>query len=153
MDKNITREQLADRGNEWMHQQFVTGQQHFKKIFSEVSTQDYLTLLLLNSNHGLNESKVYLKEIASDQELPMSDVSKMVQNLQERGFVYWNHDAQGSFITFSERGADAMKLQQEKVTDLMMKAVEAYGYDKFCQLLLMRHEFNEILEKILSEEN
>ncbi len=33
---NVSREQLAQAGNEWLKLQFITGAEHFKKIFSEV---------------------------------------------------------------------------------------------------------------------
>ena len=44
--KEITREQLIEMGNDWLKMQFVTGEEHFSKLFSEISTYDYIALLL-----------------------------------------------------------------------------------------------------------
>lgn len=150
MNDSISKKQLAEIGNEWMHLQFVTGQEYFSKIFSEVSSTDYLTLLLLNRKHGLSDGSVYLKEIAADQEVPMSKVSQRVQKLQEKGLVYWDHDEEGTYITISESGEAAMMRQQEKVTELMSRTVEQFGYDRFRELITMRHELNGVIGRILS---
>lgn len=148
---DISREQLAQAGNEWLQLQFVTGIEHFKKIFSEVSTLDYLTLLLLRKNHGIHKGKAYLKEIAESQEMSISKVSRRVQKLHEAGYVEWKHDDAGTYITISKRGEKAMKLQEEKVADLMSKTIEVYGYEEFVTMIEMRKKLHIVMDGILEQ--
>lgn len=149
---NISKEQLVQAGNEWLQLQFITGVEHFKKIFSKVSTQDYLTLLLLRKDHGINDGKVYLKDIANNQEIPINEVSKQVQRLQDAGFVNWKHDSSGTYITLSKRGDETMKVQEEKIADLMSKTIEIYGYEQFLQMIEMRKKLHAVMDSILEKE-
>ena len=144
--KEITREQLIEMGNDWLKMQFVTGEEHFSKLFSEISTYDYIALLLLQRRMGLGDDRIYLKEISEELDMPMAKVSKIVQRMQNRGFVYWTHDASdrpGTFITLSEIGRDALKNQEEKIAVFFENAIIKYGAEDFIKLMELRKRFND----------
>ena len=150
MSKNeVTRQQLIDLGFEWFKLQLKSGKDVFPHLFKEVSINDYLTLHLLSEHLLVNESKVYLKEIAEQMDLPMKKVSPMVQLMQDRGLVTWKHDRQGTYITISEDGKTAMEKQQNYLTDFIEKCASRYGYEKLLTLIKYRNEFNEIMEKVI----
>ena len=152
--KEITREQLIEMGNDWLKMQFVTGEEHFSKLFSEISTYDYIALLLLQRRMGLGDDRIYLKEISEELDMPMAKVSKIVQRMQNRGFVYWTHDASdrpGTFITLSEIGRDALKNQEEKIAVFFENAIIKYGAEDFIKLMELRKRFNDTVEEVLSE--
>ena len=152
--KEITREQLIEMGNDWLKMQFVTGEEHFSKLFSEISTYDYIALLLLQRRMGLGDDRIYLKEISEELDMPMAKVSKIVQRMQNRGFVYWTHDASdrpGTFITLSEIGRDALKNQEEKIAVFFENAIIKYGAEDFIKLMELRKRFNDTMEEVLSE--
>ena len=152
--KEITREQLIEMGNDWLKMQFVTGEAHFSKLFSEISTYDYIALLLLQRRMGLGDDRIYLKEISEELDMPIAKVSKIVQRMQNRGFVYWTHDASdrpGTFITLSEIGRDALKNQEEKIAVFFENAIIKYGAEDFIKLMELRKRFNDTMEEVLSE--
>ena len=152
--KEITREQLIEMGNDWLKMQFVTGEEHFSKLFSEISTYDYIALLLLQRRMGLGDDRIYLKEISEELDMPMAKVSKIVQRMQNRGFVYWTHDASdspGTFITLSEIGREALKNQEEKIAVFFENAITKYGAEDFIKLMELRKRFNDTMEEVLSE--
>ena len=152
--KEITREQLIEMGNDWLKMQFVTGEEHFSKLFSEISTYDYIALLLLQRRMGLGDDRIYIKEISEELDMPMAKVSKIVQRMQNRGFVYWTHDASdrpGTFITLSEIGRDALKNQEEKIAVFFENAIIKYGAEDFIKLMELRKRFNDTMEEVLSE--
>ena len=152
--KEITREQLIEMGNDWLKMQFVTGEEHFSKLFSEISTYDYIALLLLQRRMGLGDDRIYLKEISEELDMPIAKVSKIVQRMQNRGFVYWTHDASdrpGTFITLSEIGRDALKNQEEKIAVFFENAIIKYGAEDFIKLMELRKRFNDTMEEVLSE--
>ena len=152
--KEITREQLIEMGNDWLKMQFVTGEEHFSKLFSEISTYDYIALLLLQRRMGLGDDRIYLKEISEELDMPMAKVSKIVQRMQNRGFVYWTHDASdrpGTFITLSEIGRDALKNQEEKIAVFFENGITKYAAEDFIKLMELRKRFNDTMEEVLSE--
>lgn len=152
--KEITREQLIEMGNDWLKMQFVTGEEHLSKLFSEISTYDYIALLLLQRRMGLGDDRIYLKEISEELDMPMAKVSKIVQRMQNRGFVYWTHDASdrpGTFITLSEIGREALKNQEEKIAVFFENAITKYGAEDFIKLMELRKRFNDTMEEVLSE--
>lgn len=151
MNNQIDRQSLVDAGNEWLKLQLKTGQEHLGKIFTEVSTNSYVTLLLLNSKLGLHESRVYLKEIAEELDTPMEEVSPRIGRLQDKGLVIWKHDENGTYITISQTGIELMQRQQEKLTDFMEEVVVNYGYDKFNKLIEYRMELNDLIDSLLDE--
>lgn len=85
--------------------------------------------------------------------MSMSKVSGRVQKLQEAGHVEWKHDEGGTYITISKRGEEAMKLQEEKVAELMSKTIEIYGYEKFITMIEMRKKLHDVMDSILEQEN
>ena len=152
--KEITREQLIEMGNDWLKMQFVTGEEHLSKLFSEISTYDYIALLLLQRRMGLGDDRIYLKEISEELDMPMARVSKIVQRMQNRGFVYWTHDSSdrpGTFITLSESGRKALKEQEEKIAVFFEKAITKYGAENFVELMDLRKRFNDTMEEVLDE--
>ena len=79
--------------------------------------------------------------------MPMAKVSKIVQRMQNRGFVYWTHDASdrpGTFITLSEIGRDALKNQEEKIAVFFENAIIKYGAEDFIKLMELRKRFNKM---------
>ncbi len=152
--KEITREQLIEMGNDWLRMQFVTGDEHFAKLFSEMATYDYIALLLLQRRMGLGDDRIYLKEICEELDMQMAQVSKIVQRMQNRGFVYWTHDASdrpGTFITLSESGRDTLERQEERIAVFFEKAITKYGADDFIKLMDLRKRFNDTMEEVLEE--
>lgn len=155
--EEITREQLAELGNQWMKMQFITREQHFARLFTEMPIFYYMTMVSLQNRLGMGKEKerLYLRQICEEMDLPITRVSKMVQGMQDKGYVYWNHDDSGrpgTYITISETGHEVMEKQQAKIADFFERAIRKYGYDRFEDLLRMRGDFNAVMDGILAEE-
>ena len=96
------------------------------------------------------ETKIYLKEICAELNLPMTRVSKMVQNLQNKGYVYWQHDedgSEGTYIYLSENGAEKMRLQQKILEEYFSRIVDRIGYEKVSQVLDMMERLENVMEE------
>jgi len=150
MNTDVTNEMITEAGNEWLRLQYLTNRDHLDNVFTEVSKETYLTLLLLSRKLGLHESKVYLKEISEEMDLPMRVVSTRVQKLQDKGLIYWEHDEGGTYITFSETGLAAVTKQQALLTDMMEKVITRYGYHEFIAFLNQRKALYEVMENVIN---
>lgn len=153
MNTDVTKEMISDAGNEWLMLQYKTNSNHLDNVFTEVSKETYLTLLLLSRKLGLHESKVYLKEISEEMGLAMRVVSTRVQKLQDKGLVYWDHDKSGTYITISERGLDAINKQQELLATMMESVITEYGYHEFRDFLEKRRTLYDVMENVINNMN
>ena len=116
MTDQLQQDDLMALGNRLMHLRYSIDSDHLGLVFSEITLPDYMILLRFARRMGIYklETKIYLKEICAELNLPMTRVSKMVQNLQNKGYVYWQHDedgSEGTYIYLSENGAEKMRLQ------------------------------------------
>lgn len=153
MTENLQQEELMDLGNRLMHLRYSMDSDHLGLVFSEITLPDYMILMKFARKMGVYklETKIYLKEICAELNLPMTRVSKMVQNLQGKGYVYWQHDedgSQGTYIYLSETGAEQMRRQQRILEDYFSHIVNRIGADKVSQVL----DLMERLENVMEEE-
>lgn len=152
MTEKLRQEELMDLGNRLMHLRYSMDSEHMGIIFSEISMPDYMILVMLSRKLGIHEpeAKVYLSEISTELNLPITRVSKLVQNLQEKGYVYWQHDEDGSrgtYIYLSETGGELIKNQQEILHKFVKQVIERMGYEKFVQVLELMHELETVMEE------
>lgn len=153
MTEKINTKELMDLVNRLIHLRYSMDSDHLKLIFSEISMRDYMILMMLVRKLGIHEpeAKVYLSEISTELDQPINQVSKLVQNLQNKGYVYWKHDDKGSsgtYIYLSETGSELMKKQQEILLRYFKNVIENMGYEKFVQVLELMFD----LEDAMSEE-
>ena len=151
--ESVRQEELMDVGNRLMHLRYSIDSDHLELVFSEITLPDYMILLRFARRLGIYklETKIYLKEICAEMNLPMTQVSRMVQNLQSKGYVYWQHDedgSEGTYIYLSETGAEKMRQQQKILEDYFSHIVKRIGHDKMIQVL----DLMEKLEGVMEEE-
>ena len=80
--------------------------------------------------------------------MTISQVSNAVKRLQNKGYIYWEHDGKGTYIRLSETGHRLMQEQQEILNDYLYNVVKRIGYIRFIQLV----ESIKSLEEIMDEE-
>ena len=151
--ESVRQEELMDVGNRLMHLRYSIDSDHLELVFSEITLPDYMILLRFARRLGIYklETKIYLKEICAEMNLPMTRVSRMVQNLQNKGYVYWQHDedgSEGTYIYLSETGAEKTRQQQKILEDYFSHIVKRIGHDKMIQVL----DLMEKLEGVMEEE-
>lgn len=152
MTDQLQQDDLMALGNRLMHLRYSIDSDHLGLVFSEIALPDYMILLRFARRMGIYklETKIYLKEICAELNLPMTRVSKMVQNLQNKGYVYWQHDedgSEGTYIYLSENGAEKMRLQQKILEEYFSRIVDRIGYEKVSQVLDMMERLENVMEE------
>lgn len=152
MAERLQQEEMMDLGNRLMHLRYSMDSDHLGLVFSEITLPDYMILLKFARQMGIYklETKIYLKEICGELNLPMTRVSRMVQNLQNKGYVYWQHDedgSEGTYIYLSETGAEQMKRQQKILEEYFSHIVERIGFDRFSQVLDLMDRLETVMEE------
>ena len=152
MTDQLQQDDLMALGNRLMHLRYSIDSDHLGLVFSEITLPDYMILLRFARRMGIYklETKIYLKEICAELNLPMTRVSKMVQNLQNKGYVYWQHDedgSEGTYIYLSENAAEKMRLQQKILEEYFSRIVDRIGYEKVSQVLDMMERLENVMEE------
>ncbi len=151
MEETRNEKDLLELGDRMIRLRYSMDSNPMNTIFQDIAVADYLILSNLSRRMGIHEAKVYLSDISKELEQPITRVSRLVQNLQNKGFVYWNHDSRGTYIYLSETGRTAMKKQQAILRELMGNVIETMGKEVFVALLDQMNELEAVIEKEASK--
>ncbi|MCC8018119.1 MAG: helix-turn-helix domain-containing protein [Lachnospiraceae bacterium] len=148
MADTLKKEELMVLANRMIRLRYSIDSNHMEKVFRDISIADYVVLMRLSRKMGIHEpeAKVYLSDISKELEIPINRVSQMVQNLQNKGYVYWEHDVQGTYIYLSEIGSEAMKKQQTILSKFIRNVIDRMGWEEFVHVLDEMNELELIIE-------
>ncbi|MCD8109891.1 MAG: hypothetical protein LUE14_07305 [Clostridiales bacterium] len=152
---------MLDLGDRIIKIRYSMDADHLSLVFRDISMADYMILAKLGHRMGFNnpETRVYLSEISKELDRPINRISQMVQNLQDKGYVYWEYDQEqrkGTYIYISETGREAMIRQQEILRKYYGNVVERLGQETVVQILDMMLQLETVMEeeaKKLSEDD
>ena len=84
------------------------------KVFSTIQRADYLVLYYIRQQAAQHPgSKVYLADLAAAMGLKVTELSKAVEKLQDKGFVAWKTDKEAG-RTYVELSSKAVELMAEE---------------------------------------
>ena len=93
------------------------------KVFSTIQRADYLVLYYIRQQAAQHPgSKVYLADLAAAMGLKVTELSKAVEKLQDKGFVAWKTDKEAGH-TYVELSSKAVELMAEE-HDFMKRCYE-----------------------------
>lgn len=102
---------------EWKHQPeewFFLHNFDLDKVFSTIQRADYLVLYCIKMQQAEHPGeKVYLSDLAAAMGLKVTELSKTMENLQDKGFVVWQTDREAG-RTYVELSAKAVELMAEE---------------------------------------
>ena len=111
---------------EWTHAQeewFFLHNFDVDKVFSTIQRADYLVLYYIRQQAAQHPgSKVYLADLAAAMGLKVTELSKAVEKLQDKGFVAWKTDKEAG-RTYVELSSKAVELMAEE-HDFMKRCYE-----------------------------
>ena len=84
------------------------------KVFSTIQRADYLVLYCIKMQQAEHPGeKVYLADLAAAMGLKVTELSKAMENLQDKGFVVWQTDREAG-RTYVELSSKAVELMAEE---------------------------------------
>ena len=121
------------------------------KVFSSVKRADYLFLYYIEhcSKSSRHESGAYLWELAEMMNMSITDISKAVTKLHDKGYVEWKTSAEKS-KTYVELAKTAHRLMEEE-RDYMKRCfdeIEAeIDTDELSAMIKTMRKVGEIIKK------
>lgn len=111
---------------EWTHapeEWFFLHNFDVDKVFSTIQRADHLVLYYIRQQAAQHPgSKVYLADLAAAMGLKVTELSKAVEKLQDKGFVAWKTDKEAG-RTYVELSSKAVELMAEE-HDFMKRCYE-----------------------------
>ena len=102
---------------EWKHQPeewFFLHNFDLDKVFNTIQRADYLVLYCIKMQQAEHPGeKVYLADLAAAMGLKVTELSKTMENLQDKGFVVWQTDREAG-RTYVELSSKAVELMAEE---------------------------------------
>lgn len=102
---------------EWKHQPeewFFLHNFDLDKVFSTIQRADYLVLYCIKMQQAEHPGeKVYLADLAAAMGLKVTELSKAMEKLQDKGYVVWQTDREAG-RTYVELSSKAVELMAEE---------------------------------------
>ena len=102
---------------EWKHQPeewFFLHNFDLDKVFSTIQRADYLVLYCIKMQQAEHPGgKVYLADLAAAMCLKVTELSKAMEKLQDKGYVVWKTDREAG-RTYVELSSKAVELMAEE---------------------------------------
>ena len=102
---------------EWKHQPeewFFLHNFNLDKVFSTIQRADYLVLYCIKMQQAEHPGeKVYLADLAAAMGLKVTELSKAMEKLQDKGYVVWQTDREAG-RTYVELSSKAVELMAEE---------------------------------------
>lgn len=163
-ERPMTRLEISDvnmLSHEITYQRYLMNKGNIKELFKKISIPEYIVLHSVAMESELSSiygGRTYLKELSEKMELTISQTSKMIGKLRDRGLLTWSHDGDGSegtYVTITESGKRLLNEQEEILRKYYGNVIDKFGREKLIQLLqlmkeletVMSGEFEELEEK------
>ena len=153
MADNTEKTDVVKLSNELTYQRHLFNREYRRDFFMKMSIPEYIALQYIDMEEKSNiySGRTYLKDLSDILQMTMREVSKMVEKLQDSGYVVWSHDGNGSegtYVTITEGGQSMLKNQEDTLKTYYGKVFEKFGRDNLIQLLQLMKQ----LETVMSSE-
>lgn len=145
---------LGELSHELAYHKYLLNNDHIRNFLSKLSIPEYLAMHMIKDTEqaaGCDSDRTYLKDIAERMHRTIRQTSVMVKALQERGFLLWSHDGDGSegtYVTITELGKEMLATEENAIREYYGRVIENYGRGNLMQLLQLMKQ----LEISMSEE-
>lgn len=120
-------------------------------VFNLIDRIDYLFLRYIRNvgNQEAEKKEVYLSELAEGLQLPMAEVSKEVNRLQDKGYVRWlmGEKRDRTYVEVTQTAVDLLERQKEHLKEIYQKIVEELGEEETMVMLRSMHRIAEIVKR------
>jgi DNA-binding MarR family transcriptional regulator len=138
------------------HKPYQNVQGNADKFFHKLVEEDSVAIWILFGEAGELDvhKKIYLEELASKWNLPISKVTALVRKMEDNGVVRWRHDGtgeDGTYIQITEKGIATAARLKKNTEQVYQEVMERFGKNRFIQLMGQMAELKEIVTDVINE--
>lgn len=146
---------IVELTNELIFQRYRMDHGKLRQYFEDLNIPEYIALHIIASaasDNALHAGKTYLQDIADKMQISMRRTSKLVGDLQDKGFVRWAHDGNGddgTYVVITDSGTTLMNDQEQQLKAYYGRVIETYGKDNMIQLLRLLAQLETVMNSEL----
>ena len=131
-------------------EEFFLEQISVEKIFALLERTDYF--LLYNIQHCATrshlENAVYLSDLATYMNISVTEASKAVTNLRDKGYLIWKTDEkkERTYVTLTSRAIELMRNQRQQLIDCYNEIVNSISSEDLKTTLMTIDRIRKIIE-------
>ena len=123
-----------------------------ESIFEFVERTDYLFLYSIKEcveKSGCHEG-VYLSEVAEYMKLSISETSKMVKSLENKGYIIWKLDEkkERTYLVLTNKAIELSNCQKEKMIEAYEKIISNIQEDDLAVTRCTLRKIRQLMEEI-----
>ena len=120
------------------------------RVFSTIERTDYLFLYYIRACAAKNEDgsdKVYLSDLAAAMTMNIFDLSKQIEKLQGKGYVFWqtDHSAGKTYVELTSKAIELMNEERKRLSDGYEQILNEIPPDEIEQMLRTMRKITKIL--------
>ncbi len=148
---------IGKLSHELTYHKYLLNNDKIRSFFQKLSIPEYLAMHMIKESEQADDiyaGRTYLKDISDQMQRPMRQISRMVKTLQERGFLAWSHDGDGSegtYVTITEAGKKMLEEEEAALKKYYGKVITSYGRDNLIQLLQLMKQLETVMGKEFEE--
>ena len=152
-----TEPDIGKLSHELTYHKYLLNNDKIRSFFQKLSIPEYLAMHMIRESEQADDiyaGRTYLKDISDQMQRPMRQISRMVKTLQERGFLAWSHDGDGSegtYVTITEAGKKMLEEEEAALKKYYGKVITSYGRDNLIQLLQLMKQPETVMGKEFEE--
>ncbi len=152
-----TEPDIGKLSHELTYHKYLLNNDKIRSFFQKLSIPEYLAMHMIKESEQADDiyaGRTYLKDISDQMQRPMRQISRMVKTLQERGFLAWSHDGDGSegtYVTITEAGKKMLEEEEAALKKYYGKVITSYGRDNLIQLLQLMKQLETVMGKEFEE--
>lgn len=97
-------------------------------IFNLVERTDYYFMYKIMHSHAIFDDgcSVYLADLASELDMPVTELSKVMHKMEEKGYVTWHTDEkkERSYVTLTGKASELMDNQKRLMIECYKKILD-----------------------------
>ena len=120
------------------------------RLFEFMERSEYLILYNIQfCAQQAGEDKVYMAELAEQMKLSITETSRAVKALEDRGYVTWKTDENKAhtFVRLTGKAKDAMAHQNEKMGKAYQRILSEIPDDEMAQTVATLGKIREIIRQ------
>lgn len=120
----MEQKEIMELSNELTYRQYLMDREKIRGLFHNMAIPEYIvlhTIVSENEKSSIYEGRTYLKDLSEKLQISISQTSKVLRELKERGLIFWSHDGSGSegtYVTITETGERLLREQEITMRDV-----------------------------------
>ncbi|MCD7806433.1 MAG: MarR family transcriptional regulator [Lachnospiraceae bacterium] len=125
------------------------------RLFRGIGRADYIFLYYIQlcmENHPEQE-QVYLAELADAMSLNVTEISKAMEHLQDKGYVIWKTDATlgKTYVIFTSKTVELMAYEKKRITKCYEAVVQEIGMGELAGTVMTMKKIRDIVNQTTAE--